>query len=282
MIEVEKAIEQQVKRNLQSPEFEDQTEEDEEGDEDDEEYSNGEEIYIDFEGDVTGGDITGDAIPSEETTTETSMQETLLHVFPPLNQIPQEDSIASDPQPSISPTPDLSSPIPTWHDQLLVYTDGRFLVLYDPARPNHIPIRRPTLPRLHSIQIAALCNIQHVPHLSLLLTSGIHRQAWIHRMVYFPDEDIYDLIPERRFSTRLTVLDGDRVFEWPNRSRVTWPWEHYLAGVVVQTMRFEEKCDGVYGVRGVRVVVVLERGEMSWWHVNKIDDDGVGVSGIVL
>ena len=126
-------------------------------------------------------------------------------------------------------------------------------------------------------------------------------------MVYFPDAGIYDIIPEFRFPVEqvLTGPDGRNVV-WPN-TRVPG-WMHYHAGVAVQPVHFDPvspkigNWDGVSeeeeetvneddsmrgvgmfsGVRGVRIIVSLENGEMSWWTVNKRDNEDVGVEGIVL
>jgi hypothetical protein len=169
-----------------------------------------------------------------------------------------------------------------WSNQFLIYTDGRFLVLYNPEDPLSTEIRRATMPPREPGTETALCNLQYIPSLSMILTSGVRRLAWIHRLVYFPDEDIYDLIPEHRFAFTCSVPGGGHVIAWPDRNRIPWPWGHYLAGVVVQSRRVGQEESEYSAQWGVSVVVILENGEMSWWTVNKTSDDGVGIEEIVL
>src|SRR5579862_2816477 len=122
----------------------------------------------------------------------------------------------------------------------------------------------------------------------MVLSSGVRRQPWIHRLVYFPDEDLYDLIPEQRLPWRQVLVEHGQRFMWPQD-----PTMYQLAGVVVQPLYFDQRTGddktdddwggGMYSaVRGVKVVQVLRSGDMSWWTVNKRDVEGVGVEGIVL
>jgi hypothetical protein len=119
----------------------------------------------------------------------------------------------------------------------------------------------------------------------MIFTASPLKTAWIHRMVYFPDADIYDLIPEYILPPNL--VEGHRVG--------LLPWECIpYCGAIVQGLRLDNQfCidhDDVIrddrgimeGGMGVNVVMVSIDGKAGWWTVKRNDDEHIGIDAIVL
>jgi hypothetical protein len=123
----------------------------------------------------------------------------------------------------------------------------------------------------------------------MIYIASPRKAAYIFRMVYFPNENLYDLIPEFKFPTSFAGVGRT----WPppeNRAFVRSPVDNL--GSAVQTTRFEVQSksdfegDGrifdEYGKRGVRIIQVLGNGGMSWWTLRRPEDPTVGIEDIVL
>ena len=96
---------------------------------------------------------------------------------------------------------------------------------------------------------------------------------WLHRLVYFPDLEIYDLIPEYKFPLRTSVEDRNGgLYEWapekldPNLEE---PVTYRNHGTIVQPVRFWKEEDAFRNCLGVRIICVTNTGEMCWWRVKK-------------
>jgi hypothetical protein len=113
--------------------------------------------------------------------------------------------------------------------------------------------------------------------MSMVFTCSLCRVAWIHRMVYFPDEDLYDLIPEFKFPESLKWI-GD-----------VWTTKNIpYCGAIVQPLRTDtlgenadDENDSVARM-GVKIVSVSRNGEANWWIVKRHDNEQVGIESIVL
>jgi hypothetical protein len=103
--------------------------------------------------------------------------------------------------------------------------------------------------------------------------------AWIHRLVYFPDTQTYDLIPE--YGEPLLVgresVTGGRVSSFPHCAH---------CGAIVQPLRFpdqtEEGGESDACGTGVTVVFITAKGHSLWWTVKKDAEAQIGVGEIVL
>jgi len=115
--------------------------------------------------------------------------------------------------------------------------------------------------------------------MSMIYTASPARTAWIHRMIYYPDTETYDLVPEYGFpyshsSEQITPLRPSNGYKY--------------CGAVVQPLRFdrERQVEDERGVddagTGVTILAITCRGEACWWHIRRADEDHVGVEGIVL
>ena len=115
--------------------------------------------------------------------------------------------------------------------------------------------------------------------MSMIYTASPARTAWIHRMIYYPDTETYDLVPEYGFP----YSDSP---EQITRLRPDYGYKY--CGAVVQPLRFdrERQVEDERGVddagTGVMVLAITSRGEACWWHIRRADEDHVGVEGIVL
>jgi hypothetical protein len=121
-----------------------------------------------------------------------------------------------------------------------------------------------------------------VPSMSMIYVASPTASAWLHRLVYYPDTKMYDLIPEYQFPNMLFLPTGGRHHS-PEIAATNY------CGAVVQPLRFaeelfaEDEREVDDGGMGVTVVAVTVRGNASWWTVKRPDDNGhVGVEDIVL
>jgi hypothetical protein len=100
--------------------------------------------------------------------------------------------------------------------------------------------------------------------------------AWIHRLVYFPNTQTYDLVPE--YGEPLHAGENSvfgRGFLFPHSAH---------CGAVVQPLRFPDT-DGAAAEAsgtGVTVIFITAKGHSFWWTVKKDDENHVGVGEIVL
>jgi hypothetical protein len=127
----------------------------------------------------------------------------------------------------------------------------------------------------------AATNFEIVPSLSMVYVSSPCGVGWLYRLVYFPDQKSYDLIPEHFFMPTI-----------PNHM-VAEIWQRYH-GAVVQPFCIGGPQDGdtdkgntgttcLDSTRmGVRIVTMETTGHGDWWTVRRIDDHQVGVQEIVL
>src|SRR5579871_4196658 len=116
--------------------------------------------------------------------------------------------------------------------------------------------------------------------MSMIFVASPCRSAWVYRMVYFPDWDMYDLIPEYKFPESMGIVRKGQDGNWPIRNTT-------YCGAAVQPWpvepRTEEDTTGIgIGRMGVKVVTVLSDGEASWWTVKRKEDAQVGTDSIVL
>lgn len=100
------------------------------------------------------------------------------------------------------------------------------------------------------------------------------RTAWIYRLVYFPDINVYDLVVEYKFPEYLARDKTSEGIVWPRRNTL------YIGGVV-QALRVDGS-GNIAESKGVRIILILSDGEAMWWTVNRNDDEHIGIDEIVL
>jgi hypothetical protein len=107
------------------------------------------------------------------------------------------------------------------------------------------------------------------------------RIGWLYRLVYFPDQKNYDLVPEHIFQPTI-----------PNHM-VNEIWQRYHGAVVQpfciggpQDSNTDKGNTGTTSLdstrMGVRIVAMEATGYGDWWTVRRVDDHQVGVQEIVL
>jgi len=102
-------------------------------------------------------------------------------------------------------------------------------------------------------------------------------------MVYFPDWDFYDIIPEYRLPESMGISRPGQDLIWPTRYTT-------YCGAVVQAFPVEPSlstAEGEWrgveaGRMGVKIVTVVNNGEANWWTVKRHEDEQVGTDSIVL
>jgi hypothetical protein len=122
----------------------------------------------------------------------------------------------------------------------------------------------------------------------MVFTGSPVETGWIHRMVYFPEEEAYELVPEFLFPR---FIEGVR----PRISRSTSVYPY--CGIAVQALRAESRSREIVGVEceddrrgvsagnmGVRVISITRFGEAFWFSVKRDseDDEHIGVDEIIL
>jgi len=100
------------------------------------------------------------------------------------------------------------------------------------------------------------------------------RTAWIYRLVYFPDINVYDLVVEYQFPEYLVRDETSESIVWPKRN-------FRYSGAAVQALRVDES-GNVGESSGVRVVFILTNGEAMWWIIHRNDEGHIGIEEIVL
>ena len=110
--------------------------------------------------------------------------------------------------------------------------------------------------------------------MSMVFIGSTCRTAWIYRLVYFPDINVYDLVVEYKLPEYLSHEKKSETITWPKRNI---PY----SGAVVQALRVDGS-GNVGESRGVRIVLMLCDGEAMWWTVNRNDDEHIGIEEIVL
>jgi hypothetical protein len=116
------------------------------------------------------------------------------------------------------------------------------------------------------------------------------RIAWIFRMVYYPDENCFDLVPEHTFG--LEIL--------PRLHHTTYRpefWQEDIRsyiGAVVQPLHMRSSQESNRSPEdmgtgsddsawmGVKIVAVSRHAVGNMWSVRRVDEDQVGVQDIIL
>ena len=200
---------------------------------------------------------------------------------------------AEDPaEPSTSGNKPVSEhgPLNVLETQLLLVTEGSNLVLHDPSLfstedETELVRRRLNLDRINPddrlyfwlLDVTPLLPLfltQIVPSMSMVFIGSTCRTAWIYRLVYFPDINVYDLVVEYKFPEYLYRDKLSEAIVWPKRNAP------YVGGVV-QALRVDGS-GNIGESRGVRIVLILSDGEAMWWTVNRNDDEHIGIEEIVL
>jgi hypothetical protein len=174
-------------------------------------------------------------------------------------------------------------------DQLLLYTAGQKLCL---GKPGSIVTRYILTDERPPENNEYFCTLEVVPSLSMVFVSSPSRIAWIFRMVYYPDEKCFDLVPEHTFGMDLLS----------RRNHITYRpdcWKEEMCsyiGAVVQPLHMgssqesnrtgsEDMGNGSddSAAMGVKIVSIARYGRGgNIWSVRRIDEAQVGVQDIIL